>query len=95
MLNRKKKRNYSIPKNVYEAPLKYRFTFVPEGSTYYEGYWVKLSGNINTIKKAFYIACEIFKRDCEPGKGSVAVFYGDVESPDCKDTLYGAFSVFE
>ena len=96
MLFKKKKKSYNIPKKVFEQPLKYRFTFVPEVSTYYEGYSVQLSENINTKKKAFYIACEIFKRDVEPKKnGSVAVFYGDVESPDCKDTLFGAFNVFE
>lgn len=96
MLFKKKKKSYNVPKKAFEAPLKYRFTFVPEGATFYEGQTVQLSGNINTQRKAFYIACEVFQRDTELRKGkSVAVFYGDVESPDCKDALYGAFNVFE
>ena len=25
----------------------------------------------------------------------VAVYYGDVEAPDCKDKLYGAYNIFD
>ena len=95
MLFRKKQKT-GLPKKSFEPPLKYRFTFVPEGWTYYEGFTVQLSGKISTKKRAFFIASEAFRRDHEDkAKGSVAVFYGDVEAPDCKDTLYGAYNAFD
>ena len=92
----RKKISYNIPKKAFDVPHKYRFTFVPEGWSFYEGFTVQLSGKISTEKRAFFIASEVFRRDHEvKAKGSVAVFYGDVEAPDCKDTLYGAYNAFD
>ena len=91
----RKKKQYNIPKKAFDPPLKHRFTFVPEGWTYYEGFTVQISEKVSTQKKAFFIASELFQRDhVEKAQKGVAVFYGDVESPDCKDTLYGAYNTF-
>lgn len=96
MFFRRKKKGPGIPKKSFELPLKYRFTFVPEGWTYFEGFMVQISGKVSTKKRAFYIASEVFKREYnDKAKGSVAVFYGDVEAPDCKDVLYGAYNNFD
>ena len=92
----RKKKQYNIPKKAFELPLKHRFTFVPEGWTYYEGFTVQISDKVSTQKKAFFIASEVFRRDhADKAKGSVAVFYGDVEAPDCNDRLYGAYNIFD
>ena len=91
----RRKQKTGIPKKSFDLPLKYRFTFVSEGWSYYEGFTVQISEKISTKKRAFFIASELFQRDhAEKAKKGVAVFYGDVESPDCKDTLYGAYNMF-
>ena len=88
----KKKKKVYIPKNAYDAPLKYRFTFVAEGWSYYEGYVVQISENINTKEKAFFIASELFLKQCaDRNIKSVAVFFGEVGTPDCKDVLFGRY----
>ncbi len=93
---KKKKRKYYIPDSALEGERIYRFTFVGEGSSYYSGYVVEISENISTTEKAFFIACEIFKkRFSNKDNSRVAVFYGDVESPDCEDTLYGVYNSFD
>ena len=92
----RKKKQYFIPKQAFEAPLKYRFTFVPEGWTYYQGFSVQVSEKVSTQKKAFFIACEVFCREYpDKAQNGVAVFCGDVEAPDCKDVLYGAYNLFD
>ena len=91
----RKNRNSYIPKKAFEGIPKYRFTFVPEGWSYYEGFTVQISEKIKNKNNAFYCASEVFRREHEDkAKGSVAVFYGDVESGDCSDTLYGAYHSF-
>lgn len=96
MIFKRKNRSTGIQKKSFELPLKHRFTFVPEGWAYYEGFTVQISEKVSTKKRAFFIASEVFKRDyADKAKGSVAVFYGDVESPDCKDALYGAYNSFD
>lgn len=96
MIFRRKKKSPGLPKKAFELPLKHRFTFVPEGWTYYEGFTVQISEKVSTQKKAFFIASEVFEKDhAEKAQKGVAVFYGDVESPDCKDTLYGAYNMFD
>ncbi len=91
----RRKQKVGLPKKAFELPLKHRFTFVPEGWTYYEGFTVQISEKISTQKKAFFIASEVFQRDhADKAKKGVAVFYGFVEAPDCKDTLYGAYNTF-
>ena len=93
---RRKKKQFNIPKKAFEAPLKHRFTFVPEGWTYYEGFTVQISGKVSTKKHAFFIASEVFREKYpEKARGSVAVYYGDAESPDVQDVLYGAYNSFE
>lgn len=95
MIFRRKKKKCSIQKKAFELPLKHRFTFVPEGWSYYEGFTVLISEKVSTKKRAFFIACELFCRDhADKANGSVAVFYGNVESPDCEDKLYGAYNSF-
>ena len=92
----RKKKSYYIPKKCFDAPLKHRFTFVSEGETYYEGFTVQISGLVSTVKRAFFIASEVFRKNHpEKAKGSVSVFHGYVESPDCKDVLYGAYNSFD
>lgn len=92
----RKKKQYNIPKKAFELPLKHRFTFVPEGWTYYEGFTVQLSDKISNKKKAFFLASELFlEKYPEIAKKPVAVYYGDVEAPDCKDKLYGAYNIFD
>lgn len=91
----KKKNKTGIPKKYFEFPLKHRFTFVPEGWSYFEGYSVQISGKIGTKKHAFFVASEVFLKDHPKcANGSVAVFYGDVESSDCSDKLFGAYNLF-
>ena len=91
-----RKKKPGIPKKAFDVPLKHRFTFVPEGWTYYEGFTVQLSNKVSTKKRAFFIASELFiEKYPERAKGSVAVYYGDVEAPDCNDVLYGAYNAFE
>lgn len=95
MIFRNRNKKSKVPKMYFDPPYEHRFTFVPEGWTYYEGYSVQLSKKISTKKRAFYIASELFLRDhSDKANGSVAVFYGNAESPDCKDVLYGAYSCF-
>lgn len=93
---KRKKKPFNIPKKSFEAPLRHRFTFVPEGWTYYEGLNVQISDKVSSKKRAFFIASEVFLRDYpDKSKGPVAVYYGDVEAPDCKDKLYGAYNIFD
>ena len=95
MIFRRKKKT-GIPKKAFDFPLKHRFTFIPEGWSYYEGFAVQLSDKISTKKRAFFIASELFcEKHPDKAKGPVAVYYGNVESPDCKDKLYGAYSLFD
>lgn len=95
MIFKRKKKQIKIPRNCFELPLKHRFTFVAEGWNYYEGYTVQLSENVGTRKRAFFIASQLFSREyADKANGSVSVFYGDVEAPDCKDVLYGAYNSF-
>ena len=91
----RKKQKPTIPKDVFQLPLKHRYTFVPEGSTYYEGVTITISKKVSTEKKAFALASAYFQQHSEKSKHGVAVFYGDVESPDCNDVLYGAYNSFE
>ena len=92
----RRKNKPGFPKKCFDLPLKHRFTFVPEGWTYYEGFSVQISEKVSTKKRAFYIASELFNKNySDKAKGSVAVFYGDVEAPDCKDVLYGAYNNFD
>ena len=95
LFKKKKTKIYGIPKNAFVAPYKYRFTFVAEGTTYFEGYAIRISESIHK-DRAFYIACAIFQRDNElkPGK-KFAVFYGDNDTPECQDTLVGAYTSAE
>ena len=85
-------KNNKIPWNAFELPHKYRFTFVPEGSPYFEGTVILISENIKTQRQAFYVACEKFRQENQAMV--VSVFYGDVESPDVTDKLYKAYSHF-
>ena len=85
-------KNNKIPWNAFELPHKYRFTFVPEGSAYFEGTVIFISENIKTQRQAFYVACEKFRQ--ENTAMVVSVFFGDVESPDVTDKLYKAYSHF-
>lgn len=95
MIFRRKKKN-GIPRKSFDAPLKYRFTFVPEGWSYFDGKVVTISATVHTKKRAFFIASEVFSRDHgDKAKGSVAVFYGDTEAPDCMDSLYSAYNAFD
>ena len=92
----RKKQKTGIPKDAFKLPLKHRFTFVAEGWTYYEGFTVQLSDKISNKKKAFFLASELFlEKYPEIAKKPVAVYYGDVEAPDCKDKLYGAYNIFD
>ena len=96
MIFRRKNKKVGIPKKCFEPPLEHRFTFVPKGLSYYQGYVVQISGKVSSEKRAFYAASEIFCRDYpDMAKGGVAVFYGNVDCPDCKDVLYGAYNSFE
>ena len=91
----RKKQKIGIPKDAFKLPLKHRFTFVAEGWTYFGGYTVQLSDKFSSKKKAFFLASELFlDKHPEIAKKPVAVYYGDVESPDCKDKLYGAYHSF-
>lgn len=87
--------NFNIERNAFEKPFKHRFTFVPEGVTYLEGTVIQVSEKITALNRAFYIACEEYiKRLGDNPVTSVAIFYGDVESPDCLDKLYKAYALF-
>lgn len=93
----KKKKQFNIPKNAFEGTPKHRFTFVAEGWCYFEGYSVQISSNITSKEKAFYIATEMFFKKFSDSQilNNVAVFYGDVEAPDCQDKLFRAYNHFE
>ena len=92
---RRKKKRFNIPKAAFELPPKYRFTFVCEGWSYEGAYVVKIGEKIPTIKKALYIASQLFREKFpKESYGTVAVFYGNAEAPDCDDVLYGAYSSF-
>ena len=92
---RKKNKKDTIPQNSVEYPYKYRFTFVPKGEAFFAGVTVHISKKIARKEHAFFIASEIFRRDYpHKAKGSVAVFFGDVEASDCDDVLYGAYHSF-
>lgn len=91
----RKKQKPSIPKDAFKLPLKHRFTFVAEGWTYFGGFTVQLSDKFST-KKAFFVASVLFlDKYPELVNKPVAVYYGDVEVPDCKDRLYGAYNIFD
>ena len=92
----RKKQKTTIPKDAFKLPLKHRFTFVAEGWTYFGGFTVQLSDKFSSKKKAFFIASVLFL-DKYPDLANkpVAVYYGDVEAPDCKDRLYGAYNIFD
>lgn len=95
LFKKKRQKRYGVPKWAFDQPQKHRFTFIAEGSTYYEGQPIRITERIPK-DRAFYIACEVFQRDNELKNGKkFAVFYGDVESPECNDTLYGAFTMSE
>ena len=95
MLFRKRKK-IKVPKYAFDHPYKHRFTFVPKGCTYYEGYTVQVSEKVDNIKKAFYYAtCELLNHCTDLKLATVAVFYGNTESPDCMDKLYMAYSSFD
>lgn len=91
----RKKQKTTIPKDAFKLPLKHRFTFVAEGWTYFGGFTVQLSDKFSSKKKAFFIASVLFL-DKYPDLANkpVSVYYGDVEAPDCKDRLYGAYNIF-
>lgn len=92
----RKKQKPTIPKDAFKLPLKHRFTFVAEGWSYFAGYTVQLSDKISNKKKAFFLAAELFlEKYPDIANKPVAVFYGDVEAPDCKDELYGAYNIFD
>ena len=92
----RKKQKTGIPKDAFKFPLKYRFTFVAEGWTYFSGFTVQLSDKISNKKKAFFFASELFlDKYPEFAKKPVAVYYGNVEAPDCMDCLYGAYNIFD
>ena len=90
----KKKKKIGFPKDIFKFPLKHRFTFVAEGCSHFSGFSFELSDKLSK-KKAFYYAAELFLEK-EPGaiKKPVAVYYGEVEAPDCNDCLYGAYNLF-
>ena len=92
----KKKQKPTIPKDAFKLPLKHRFTFVAEGWTYFGGFTVQLSDKFSSKKKAFFLAsCLFLDKYPEFTNKPVAVYYGDVEAPDCKDRLYGAYNIFD
>ena len=92
----RKKQKPMIPKDAFKLPLKHRFTFVAEGWTYFGGYTVQLSDKFSSKKKAFFLAAELFlEKYPDIANKPVAVYYGDVEVPDCKDKLYGAYNIFD
>lgn len=94
--NEERNKRFFTPKNAFEGSMKYRFTFVFEGGTYFGGYTVLVSENVLTKTKAFYIACESFlKKFSDKTIKNVAVFYGDVEAPECEDVLYRAYNSFD
>ena len=74
----RKKQKLAISNKVFEPPLKHRYTFVPEGCTYYEGFTVCISKKVSTEKKAFALASAYFQQHSDKSKHGVAVFYGDV-----------------
>lgn len=92
---KKNNKRFNIPKSAMELPPKYRFTFVCDGWSYEGAFVVKIGEKIPTKKKAFYIASQFFREKFPiESYGTVAVFYGDAEAPDCDDVLYGAYSSF-
>ncbi len=94
LFKRKEKRNYL--KEDLKGPFKHRFTFVAETEPYFAGYVVQIPDKVKNVKKAFYIACEIYvKKNEDKEKKKVAVFYGDQEAPDVADVLYEAFHSFD
>ena len=48
-----------IVKNAFGQPLKRRFTFVPEGCAYFDGYTVQITARITSIKIFFIFAAVI------------------------------------
>lgn len=91
---KRKEKAQVIPKTVFEQPHKYRFTFVPEGSSYFEGYVVNISSEVKTVDKAYFIACKTFLGRSEEKKiSSVAIFYSDLEH-SFKDVLYRSYTDF-
>ena len=93
---KRKKKPFNIPKKSFEAPLRHRFTFVPEGWTYFGGFTVQLSHKFSSKKKAFFFGTYLFlDKYPEFANKPVAVYYGDVEAPDCNDKLYGAYNIFD
>lgn len=92
MLFFKKKRLFNVPKFALEAPFRHRFTFIAEGGVYFGGNVVQISEKIHNKEKAYFIALEQFlKSNAEKDIKSLAVFYGDSESPECEDVLYRAY----
>ena len=91
----KRRKKYLMPKKVFEGPSKHRFTFVPEGTTYFGGFVVTVSENVSTKKEAFFYASVMFLRSMKTKTNNVSVFYGDAESPDCMDVLYRSYSSFD
>lgn len=96
---RKKPTEYRPPKESFEGPVKYRFTFVGNGDSYYNGCVVKISDGISSFNKAYSIACQVFihlclKRTNEDHIDNVAVFYGDYEAPESEDRLIAAYASF-
>ena len=91
---KKKKEKLIVHRSVFEQPHKYRFTFVPEGSSFFEGYVVNISADVKTVEKAYFLACKTFlTRTGENKISSVAIFYSDLES-SYKDVLYRAYKDF-
>ena len=63
LFKRKEKRNYL--KEDLKGPFKHRFTFVAENEPYFAGYVVQIPDKVKNVKKAFYIACEIYVKKNE------------------------------
>lgn len=86
------KRKKKIEKDIFAYPHKHRFSFVIEGESYFEATTYQLS-EIISKDKAFYSACTLFN-EVYPKAKNVAVFYGEVGSPELEDKLYRAYSQF-
>ena len=86
------KRKKKIEKDVFAYPYKHRFSFVLEGESYFDATVYQLSEKISK-DKAFYSACSLFNEN-NPKAKNVAVFYGEVGSPEIQDKLYKAYSQF-
>ena len=96
---RKKQREFVVPKGATEGAVRYRFTFVSYGDSYYDGGVVKISEGISSFKKAYAIACQVYihrilKQTNESHIDDVAVFYGDYEAPESEDKLIAAYASF-